>query len=78
MLKHFTYIKKNGKVSERVVYTLRLVDDKLLAIDMTEYNDAERNQSINVLDMIHREYLDNIYAAGFSDDFRSFFLENMS
>ena len=64
MLKHFTYIKKSGETSERVIYPLRLVDgDKILAIDLTEFSDAERNTAVDILDRIHRTYLDEIYTA---------------
>jgi len=79
MLKHFTYTKKSGEKTNRVIYPLRLIDgDKILAIDLTDYNDKEREDYTNLLDKIHREYLDNIYEAGFASNFRSFFVENMS
>ena len=78
MLKHFNYTKESGDVSTRAVYPLRLVDDKVLAIDMSDMSDSEREESIRILDKIHRTYLDEIYNAGFKGKFRSFFLDRMS
>jgi hypothetical protein len=78
MLKQFKYTKANGEESERIVYPLRLVEDKLLAIDLTPYSPSDRREMEAKLDAIHREYLDNIYSAGFKDDFRSFFMEQIS
>ena len=78
MLKYFKYTKENGEKSERVVYPLHLVDDKMLSIDLTPFSDAERIEKANILDAIYKEYLKMIRDAGFGDRYRMFFLEQMS
>jgi len=78
-LKHFTYTKQpSGEVSNRVVYPLHLVDDKMLSIDVTELSDKEREEAIVVLNAIHKKYIADIKAAGFGSNFRYFFLDQMS
>lgn len=77
MIKHFIYTKKSGDRSNRVVYPLHMVEDKVLAIDLSEFNDEQRIEAERILDKIHRDYLDEIYAAGFADNFRSFFLDGI-
>lgn len=77
MLKHFTYTKANGETSRRVVYPLRNVDDKLLSIDMTSMTDAERADAIVVLDAIHKAYVKAVADAGFAENYRFFFLDQM-
>ena len=78
MLKQFKYTKVNGDVSYRTVYPLRVVEDKLLSIDMSEMSDEERTKAIAVLDEIHKAYVKAISDAGFSDNYRYFFLDKMS
>jgi len=78
MLKHFKYTKENGDVSDRVVYPLRVVDDKLLSIDMTKMSDIERAESILVLDAIHKQYVKAVADAGFSQNYRYFFMDQMT
>jgi hypothetical protein len=77
-LKHFTYTKESGEVSNRVVYPLRIVDDKLLSIDVSELSDKEREEAIIVLDAIHKKYISDIKNAGFGSKFRYFFVDQMS
>ena len=83
MLKQFKYTKDNGEASYRVVYPLTVLeanstDAKLQALDLSDMSDDEKNKAEEVLNDIHREYLDAIYAAGFSSNFRSFFLRGIS
>ena len=78
MLKHFKYTKENGDESNRVVYPLRLVDDKLLSIDVSDMTDAERQESIVVLDAIHKQYVKAVADAGFASRYRYFFVEQIS
>jgi len=78
MLKHFKYTKENGDESMRVVYPLRIVDDKLLSIDMSGMTDVERAEAIVVLDAIHKQYVKAVADAGFSSQYRYFFMEQMS
>ena len=78
MLKHFKYTKESGEESNRVVYPLRVVDDKLLSIDMSGMTDAERQDAIIILDAIHKQYVKAVADAGFADRYRYFFMEQMT
>jgi len=83
MLKHFTYTKDNKEVTDRAVYPLTVlefgsVDAKLQAIDLSEYTPEERSEALATLDVIHRDYLNALYEAGFGKNFRSFFLRGIS
>lgn len=77
MLKTFTYTKANGEVSTRTIYPLVLNDDKIMGIDVSSMDDKERLETVTVLDDIRREYLNAMYAAGFGDKFRQFFIDKM-
>lgn len=78
-LKQFKYTKQpSGEVSNRVVYPLHLVDDKLLSIDVSNMTDEERLDVQVVLDAIHKQYIQSINDAGLGSNFRSFFLDQMS
>lgn len=78
MLKHFKYTKESGEESTRVVYPLRIVEDKLLSIDLSQYSDEERKDAIVILDAIHKQYIKAIKDAGFGSNFRYFFMDQMS
>ena len=79
MLKTFKYTKANGDMSIRQVYTLNLSgDDKLLCVDLTEFDIEETEQYVGLLDEIHKNYLDAIKEVGLGSTFRTFFLERMS
>lgn len=78
-LKSFKYTKQpSGEESFRVVYPLRLVDDKLMAIDISDLGDDERKEVELVLDAIHKQYIQAIKDAGLSNRYRYFFLDQMS
>lgn len=77
-LKQFKYTKQpSGEVSNRTVYPLHLVDDKLLSIDVSQMTDAERLDVQIALDAIHKQYIQAINDAGLSSNFRYFFLDQM-
>ena len=79
MLKHFKYTKESGDISDRVACPLYIIDgDKMLMIDVTPFNDVERQEVVQKLEEIHQEMLRSIRQAGFSDRYRSFFLDQMS
>lgn len=78
MLKQFKYTKANGDESYRTVYPIRVVDDKLLSIDMSGFTDKERADSIAELDEIHKAYVKAIADAGYAGNYRMFFLGQMS
>lgn len=78
-LKSFKYTKQpSGEVSNRVVYPIGLVDDKMLSIDLSDLSDEERLDNIAILDGIHKQYLAMMKEAGFASRYRYFFLEQMS
>ena len=78
-LKSFKYTKQpSGDESYRTVYPMHLVDDKLLCIDLSDMDDGERHEANITLDAIHKRYIQMIKDAGFSSQFRTFFLEQMS
>lgn len=77
-LKVFKYTKQpSGEVSNRVVYPVQLVDDKMLSIDLTDLTDEERLDKIAVLDAIHKQYIAAMKEAGFASRYRYFFLDQM-
>jgi len=79
MLKQFKYTKESGDTSNRVVYPLNLSgEDKLLCVDLTEFDSDEREQYADLLDEIHKNYIEAIKEVGLQSTFRTFFLERMS
>ena len=77
MVKHFYYTKKDNKVSERYVHPMGVVGDKLFAVDLTEFDIDEREDYENILDHIHRQYIQAIKEAGLGEQFRYFFFEGI-
>lgn len=77
MIKHFFYRKKDNKVSERFVHPMGLVDDKLFAVDLTEFDVDEREEYEYVLNQIHTQYVQAIKEAGLGQQFRYFFFEGI-
>lgn len=78
MLKIFNYTKVDGSKSARVVYPLNLSgDDKLLCVDLTEFNAEERQEYDDILDEIHKNYIKAIKEVGLGSTFRTFFIERM-
>lgn len=79
MLKTFKYTKANGDESLRLVYPMNIVgDDKLLCVDLTEFDNEETQEYEDILDHIHNEYIEAIKQVGLGSTFRTFFLEKMS
>ena len=73
MIKHFMYKKRDNTVSERYAHPLGLKDDKILAIDLTEFSASERAEYEEILNVIHAEYLAAIKEVGLGNNFRYFF-----
>lgn len=76
-LQNFHYTDKKGKESDRLVYPIGLVDDKLFAIDLTEYDEEEREDYKVILDAIHAQTVQAIKDAGMGSNFRYFFIRNI-
>lgn len=79
MIKHFMYKKKDDSVSERYAHPLGVAEDnkKLLAIDLTEFTEEERKEYEEILNSIHRQYLDAIKEVGLGNNFRYFFINEI-
>ena len=76
-MKHFVYRKKKDEVSERFVVPIGMVDDKLHAVDLTEYSDEEREIFEKELHDLRIDYINGIKDAGLGTNFRYFFLDNI-
>lgn len=77
MLKHFLYKKANGSVSERFAYPMGIVENKLFAVDLSEYETEERDEYEALLEQIHRNYIQAIKEAGMGTNFRYFFFNGI-
>ena len=78
MLKTFKYTKENGDTSTRTVYQMNIVDgDKLLCVDLTEFDELERQYYMDVLDYVHKGYIQAIKDEGLSSCFRTFLINRM-
>ncbi len=77
MLKHFFYKKDNGSVSERFAYPMGIVDNKLFAVDLSEYESVERAEYEALLEKIHTQYIQAIKEAGMGTNFRYFFFKGI-
>ena len=76
-IKEFTYTDTKGKVSERVVYQLHPVSNKLLGIDLTEFSSVERDfyeEELKNLDMLISQ---SIKAMGLGSNYRNFLGEKI-
>jgi len=79
MLKTFKYTKPSGDTSIRQVYPLNVVgNDKLLCVDLTQFDTDDKQDYENLLNQIHNDYIQAIKDAGLGSTFRTFFLEKMS
>lgn len=73
-----TYAKydEKGNVKEttdRIVWKFATeANGNLTCIDLSKYTEDDKRTSLEVLDEIHRDYLDALYEAGFKKDFRTF------
>lgn len=77
MLKSFKYTKVNGEVSYRLVYPIGVNDDKLMAIDLSDYDPNEQVLAEEKLNALRKEYINKLYEEGFRANFRQFFFEKM-
>lgn len=79
MIKNITYTKESGDTSRRSVYPLNIVyGDKLLCVDLTEFDSDEVQEYEAILDQIHKDYIQAIKDAGLGSTFRTFLIERIS
>lgn len=72
------YKKENGEISERFAHPLNLVDNKLLCIDLTEFDSDDRQEYEDILNRIHSQYIQAIKEVGLGSQFRYFFTDGIS
>ena len=66
-------------MSIRQVFPMNIVgDDKLLCIDLTEFDADETKEYEILLEEVHKDYIQSIKDIGLGSTFRTFFLEKMS
>jgi len=72
MIKHFTYTKPNGEASTRAVVVLREPTDMMLALDLTEFSEAEQavyEEEVEEAQLMFKETINNI---GLGSQYRCF------
>ena len=77
MLKKFTYKKKDGSVSDRTVFITSLASDCDMGIDLTEFDDNEREYYLKNLKMLKEEYDEGIKQMGLWGNWRKFKVEGI-
>lgn len=77
MLKRITYRKKNKEVTERVVYPIQEPCDSMLAIDLTEFSEEERENYQVILEEMSKAFKDAINEVGLSHNYRRFLKEGI-
>lgn len=68
----FTYDNGKGKVSERDVLVVSDANDFMTAIDLSEFNDTEKQYYKEEMQEIHRVFLENIKNLGLGSNWRRF------
>ena len=71
-MKEFDYTDAKGKHTHRVVYELSPVSDKMLAIDLTEFSEEERNFYAEQLENLHAVMKEEIKQLGLGNNYRFF------
>jgi len=71
-MKHFIYHKKDGTSKERFVVELHPISNTMLAIDLTEYDENERQELEDAIEYLKQDFLSNLYDLGVGSNFRKF------
>ena len=77
MLKTFGYTKANGDKSVRTAYILNKASDLSLCVDLTEFDEDERQFYNGVIDDIRLRFSNELKKAGLSGNLRTFKEKNM-
>lgn len=72
MIKTFDYIKKTGEVSNRCVWVISPPSDKMLAIDLSEYSEEDKNYYIEQLTDLFYVLKEDIKQLGLESNYRYF------
>lgn len=76
-IKHFKYTKQDGSISFRYAHPMGIVADKILTVDLTEFDPIERYEYETILNEIHRQYIQAVKEAGLGNNFRYFFINGI-
>ena len=76
-MKHCVYTKADSQVSERFIVPIGTVDDKIHAVDLTEFDEEEREYYDKLLHDIRINYINQIKDAGLGANFRYFFMDKL-
>jgi len=77
MLKRFKYTKESGDKSNRTVFPIMGDTERLFCVDLSEFDDSEKELYATMLEDIHKSYIDAIKDIGLSSTFRTFLTERM-
>lgn len=78
MIKHFKYLKPDSEnISSRVVWEIHPASDKMLAIDLSEFSEEERDYYIEQLTAIYQVLKEDIKQLGLNSNYRYFKKERM-
>jgi hypothetical protein len=72
MIKQFIYKKPEGEISERYVWEIHPASDKMLAIDLSEFDEKDRVYYIDALRDIYDTLKEDIKQLGLSSNYRYF------
>ena len=76
-VKSFTYTKKNGDISDRLVWVIKEPSDKMLAFDLTEFDEVEQDHIIKCLEELHEVWEEGIRDLGLHHQYRYFLKEGI-
>lgn len=77
MVKHFKYMKPEGEISSRIAWEIHPASDKMLAIDLSEFSEEDRNYYIEQLNDLYTCLKEDIKQLGLSSNYRYFKKERM-
>lgn len=72
MVKTFIYKKLEGEISERYVWEIHPASDKMLAIDLSEYSEADRKYYVEQLQDLYDVLKEDIKQLGLGSNYRFF------
>jgi hypothetical protein len=77
MIKTFTYKKPEGEISERYVWEVHPASDKMLAIDLSEFDEKDRAYYVAALNDIFDVVKEDIKQLGLNSNYRYFKKDRM-
>jgi hypothetical protein len=72
MIKSFVYKKPEGEISERYVWEVHPASDKMLAIDLSEFDEKDRAYYVEALTDIFDLMKEDIKQLGLNSNYRYF------